>query len=110
MKVFFIKYKIVIFRVLGSLMLLVGFMMFFWTTPKDGLSKNEMAAANIERMEARVAGGSSASAKKNNSSNVDIMKAYKDKQEVQKKYTLIIIMMLGIGFLGYSFVRKKDKA
>ncbi|MCF6331291.1 MAG: hypothetical protein L3I99_07070 [Sulfurimonas sp.] len=106
MKVFFIKNKILIFRVLGSLMLLVGFMMFFWTTPKDGLSTNEMAAANIARMEARAIGGSGT--KKINSSSAEIMKAYKDKQEVQKKYTLIIIMILGVGFLGYSFVRKKD--
>jgi len=105
MKEFFIKFKTIIFRVSGSLMLVVAFAIYFWSTPKEGLTQNEIAAANVARMEARVAGGSGTN--KANSSSADIMRAYKDTQAAQKKYSLIFIMILGVGFLGYSFVKKK---
>ena len=58
-----IKNKIVIIRTIGFLMLLVGFAIHFWVTPKEGLSKNEIAAANVARMEAVVSRGSGQSQK-----------------------------------------------
>ena len=44
-------------------MLLVGFVVHFWAAPKEGISKNEIAAANVARMEAKVAGGSGSASK-----------------------------------------------
>ena len=87
-------------------MLLIAFVIYFWTTPKDRLSENERARANVARMEAR-AGGSSAKRLKA-SSSAAIMKAYKDTQAAQTRYALIVVMVLGVGFLGYSFVKKKE--
>lgn len=108
MKEFFNRYQIAIFRVVGSLMLLIGFVMYFWNTPKEGLSQNEIAAANVARMEARMAGGSYSVSKANKPSHTPIMKSYRDTQAKQMRYVLILAMVLGIGFLGYSFVKKRD--
>lgn len=104
---FFLKYKIVIFRTLGALMLVVGFAVHFWVTPKEGFTKSEIAAANVARMEAKVKGGGSAtkSAKKD---DAKFLRELKDKQEKQMRYLTIIAMVLGIGFLGYSFIRKDE--
>lgn len=82
--------------------------MFFWTTPKEGLSENEKAARNVARMEASMVGGSSSSSSVSKPKNSPIMKAYKDIQAKQMRYALMITMMLGMGFLGYSFVTKKE--
>lgn len=88
-------------------MLLISFVIYFWSTPKEGLTQNQIAAANVARMEARVSGGSGT--QKSQSSSADIMKAYKDTQASQSKYMLIFIMVMGVGFLGYSFIKKEEK-
>ncbi len=107
MKEIFIKHQTIIFRSLGALMFVVAFAMFFWTTPKEGLSENEKAQRSIARIEARIASGSS-SASKVKSSHSPIMQSYKDTQAKQMQYLLILFMVFGAGFLGYSFVKKKD--
>jgi len=107
MKEIFIKNKTMIFRIGGSLMLIIAFVTYFWTTPKEGLTQNEIAAKNVARMEARAAGGSSTKRAPKSSSSA-IMKAYKDTQATQLRYVLIIIMLLGIGSLGYSFIKKEE--
>ena len=107
MKELYLKHQTVIFRTLGALLLVIGFAAYFWTTPKEGLSANEKAAANVARMEAQAMGGSSAGGKpKSNEST--IMKKYKETQAAQVRIVLILMMISGVGFLGYSFVRKKD--
>ena len=108
MKEFFIKNQTMLFRSLGGLMFVLAFVLFFWTTPKEGISENEKAARNVARMEARMAGGSSSSAKASKSSHSPIMKAYKDTQAKHMRILLIIAMILGAGFLGYSFVKKAE--
>ncbi len=108
MKDFFLKHKIAIFRSLGSLMLLVGFVAYFWITPKEGLSQNEIAAANVARMEARVAGGSGSSKKSQESSSSKILEELKNTQKKQMQYLTVIAMIFGVGFLGYSFLPKRD--
>lgn len=108
MKYFFLKHKVIILRFIGIIMLLVGFIIYFWTTPKEGLSKNEIAAANVARMEAVVARGSSGSVSKSQSSSAKILEELKNTQAKQMQYLTIIVMILGVGFLGYSFVKPKS--
>lgn len=101
---FFLKYKIIILRTLGIVMLVASLAAYFWTTPKEGLSANEKAAANIARMEARASGASSGAVSNENK----FLEELKNKQAEQAEYLVIIIMILGVGFLGYSFMPKKE--
>lgn len=106
---FFFKYKTVIIRSLGAIMLIVGFSIHFWETPKQGLSENDKAAARVARMESKVKGSSSrekASKEKDSSKFTDKMK---NAQEKQMKYMTILAMLFGVGFLGYSFMPKKEE-
>ncbi|MBU0719765.1 hypothetical protein KJ877_00330 [bacterium] len=103
----FNKYKLVIFRSVGALMLLVGFGAHFWVTPKEGYTQAQIAAANVARMEASVAGESSASKKAAKSKDSPFLEEFKNTKEKQMRYLTIIAMILGIGFLGYSFIKKE---
>ena len=104
---FFLKYKILIVRVVGALMLVIGFGVQFWTVPKEGFTKVELASANVARMEAKMQ-GSGTSTKKATSSN-KYLKELKNKQAKQVRYLTIIAMVLGVGFLGYSFIKKEEE-
>jgi len=104
---FFLKHKTVILRTLGGLMILIAFMVHFWVTPKEGLSEVEMAAANVARMEASVAGPSSSSKAAKQSAS-QYIEELKNTQEKQMKYLTILSMVLGVGFVGYSFVKKEE--
>ncbi|MEA3369903.1 MAG: hypothetical protein U9Q40_01035 [Campylobacterota bacterium] len=104
----FLKYKIVFMRSLGGLMLLIGFATHFWATPKEGISANERAAANIARMEAKVSGKSAPQSQSSKKSDSKFLDDLKDTQAKQLQYLTIIAMILGIGFLGYSFMPKRD--
>jgi hypothetical protein len=104
---FLIKHQTVLLRSVGAILILVSFAAFFWTAPKKGFSENEIAAANVARMEAKIAGSSSAtSAQKPDKS--PFLETYKQTQEKQMRYMLIVMMIFGVGFLAYSFL-KKDK-
>ncbi len=105
---FFLKHKTVILRSLGGFMLLVGFVVHFWATPKEGLSANQKAAANIARMDARTNAGSSTSSKSQKKDDSKFLNELKNTQAKQMQYLTIIAMILGIGFLGYSFMPKKE--
>jgi len=107
MKEIFLKYQKVVFRSLGIFMLIIGFASYFWTTPKKVLTPNEIAAANIARMEASVARSQGRSTKKVESSSAEILKHLKNTQEAQNRYLTIIAMIFGIGFIAYSFMPKK---
>lgn len=105
---FFLKYKTIFARSIGAVMLIVGISIHFWVTPKEGLSENDKAAARVARMEAKVKGSSSSSkkpAEKDTSKFVDKMKST---QEKQIQYMTILAMIFGVGFLGYSFMPKKE--
>lgn len=104
----FLKYKIVIFRSLGGLMLLIGFSVHFWATPKEGISANEIAAANVARMEAKVAGQNSQQSKASKKNDSKYLDELKNTQAKQMQYLTIVAMILGIGFLGYSFIPKRE--
>ncbi len=107
---FFLKHKIVIMRSLGGVMLVVGFAIHFWTTPKEGISANDRAAANVARMEAKAKGSGSSSEKKAKKDDSKFLDELKDTQAKQLQYLTIIAMILGVGFLGYSFIPKKEEA
>ena len=105
---FFLKYKIVILRTLGALMLVVGFAIHFWVTPKKGLSENDRAAANVARMEAKVKGTSNATSK-SKPDHSKFMDKLKNTQEQQMRYLTILSMLIGVLFLGYSFLKKEEE-
>jgi hypothetical protein len=105
---FFLKNKIVIARSLGALMLVVGFAIHFWVTPKKGLSENSRAAANVARMEAKVKGTSN-TAKKVKPDHSKFMDKLKNTQEKQIEYLTIFSMLIGALFLGYSFIKREEK-
>ena len=105
---FFNQNRVIILRTVGALMLVVGFAVHFWSTPKEGLSANDRAAANVARMEARVSGkGSATSAKQDDGK---FLKDLKETQAQQLQYLTIIAMILGVGSLGYSFMPKKEES
>lgn len=104
---FFLKHKIVILRTLGVFMLVVGFSIHFWTTPKEGFTKEQLAAANVARMEARVKGSNSSSATPRKDTSKFIQEL-KNTQEKQMQYLTILAMIFGLGFLAYSFLPKKE--
>jgi uncharacterized protein YjeT (DUF2065 family) len=103
---FFLKHKTVLLRLVGGLMLVVGFAIYFWTAPKEGVSEIEAAAANVARMEASVSAAGSSS--KKTQSSQKYLEELKSTQEKQMRYLTIIAMVLGAGFLGYSFIKPKN--
>jgi len=104
---FFLKYKTATLRGLGSFMLIVGFVINFWVTPKDGLSENDKAAARVARMEAKIKGTSLKGSKSSKKSDSKFLEELKKTQAKQLQYITIIVMILGAGSLGYSFISKK---
>ena len=88
-------------------MLLIGFVVHFWTTPKEGLTQNEIAARNVARMEASSSGGSSTSNQPYKQDRSKYLKEFKNTKAKQMQYLTIITMILGVGFLGYSFIKPK---
>jgi len=103
---FFIRYKIIIFRVVGIFMLLIGFVVHFWVTPKDGLSELQIAAANVARMEASIKGQGGKSKKTHKPDTSKFLEEFKNTKEKQKEYLTILAMVFGVGFLGYSFIKR----
>ena len=106
---FFLKHKTVIMRSAGALMLVIGFAIHFWSTPKEGISANERAVANVARMEAKAKGQSSSQSKSSKKSDTKFLDELKGTQAKQLQYLTIIAMILGVGFLGYSFIPKKEE-
>lgn len=92
-------------KILGINFLLMAIVLLFWSQPKDVLSENEKAMANIARMEAQVSGSSS---KAKASSSEYIMKEYKETQKTQLRIFLILMFISGVGFLGYGFLKKEN--
>ncbi|OHE06693.1 MAG: hypothetical protein A2513_06100 [Sulfurimonas sp. RIFOXYD12_FULL_33_39] len=107
MKEIIIKNKILIFRVLGGLMLFISFIVYFWVTPDEVLSENEIAAANIARIEASALGSGKTSSKASSKPETSpFMEEFKNAQKKQLEYLIIVSMLMGIGFLGYSFINR----
>ena len=105
---FFKENQVIILRSLGAFMLVVGFIVHFWASPKEALSPNEIAAANVARMEAHTNASSTSSSQKTNTKHSKFLEKLKGQQAKQLEYLTILAMLLGFGFLGYSFVKKKE--
>ncbi|MCK9472696.1 hypothetical protein [Sulfurimonas sp.] len=106
MKEIFKKHKIIIFRTTGVVMLLVGFIVYFWMTPKEVYSENEIAAANVARMQASVRGTSASSKQSSKPETSKFIEELKNAQKAQVRYLTILSMVFGVLFLGYSFIPK----
>ena len=90
----------------GVLLIVVSAAWLFWDMSRSAVSDEEAKAAlNVARMEARMSGTSAATQKAPDKPL--FMDVYKAKQKEQLKYTIIIMMIAGIGFVGYSLVRRK---
>ncbi|MDF1876584.1 hypothetical protein JHD47_01995 [Sulfurimonas sp. SAG-AH-194-L11] len=104
---YFLKHQQVILRSLGALLLLVGFVIHFWTVPQKGVSPNDRATANLARMQASVKGTPATQKSKSKPDSSKFLDELKSQQEKQIEYFTILMMLLGAGSLGYSFLKKK---
>jgi hypothetical protein len=103
---FFKQHQTIIFRSVGAFMLLLGFVIHFWATPKDGISANERAAANVARMEAQVKGSAMNGPKQKKADSSKFLEKLKTQQAKQLEYLTVLIVLLGIGSLVFSFLKK----
>jgi len=106
MREIFIKNRIIIFRTLGLVMLLVGFTVHIWASPKEVLIENEIAAANVARMEASVAIVKMSKKEAPKSEASKFIEELENAQNKQMQYLTILSMVLGVGLFAYSFISK----
>ena len=104
---FFTKHKIIILRFVGVVILLIGCAVHFWSQPQKGVSVNEIAAANVARMEASIKGDTKYTTKVKSDMST-FTKALTTVQQERTRYITIFAMILGILFLGYSFIKKEE--
>ena len=90
---------------IGGLLLVVAVGMMFWDN--TGSSEDEAYAQKVAAMEARMGPGVVEVAPAVGESA--IMKGYREKQEQNLRFTLILLIAGGIGFLVYGFVKKEEK-
>ena len=93
-------------KITGINFLIMALVVLFWSQPKEGMSANERAAANLARMEAHVQGSS----KQTTSSANHFRQSHEKHQEKQVRIFLILMVLFGVVFLGYGFIKKEDKA
>ncbi len=92
---------------LGALLLVVGVAMLFWSYGDSGVSKEErMAAERVARMEARVQAQMTGTKAPPPEKSV-FGEEYKEKQQQQLRYVVIAMLIGGVGFMGYGFLRKE---
>ncbi len=82
----------------------MALVLLFWAQPKEGMSEEEKAAANVARMEALASGKS----QKKASQPPSFMKEYRETQKTQLRIFLILMVISGTGFLVYGFLKKED--
>lgn len=101
-----IKHKIMLSRSVGIFLVVIGIAALFWSKPEKVLTENEIAEANIARMEASLPQNTVTPKKQTKSS--PFMKAYKDKQKEHIRYLVIVLIISGVAFFGYSFIKKRE--
>ena len=92
---------------MGVVILLIGFVVHFWSQPQKGVSINEIAVANVARMEASVKGDTKYTTKAKSDMST-FTKSLTTLQQERTRYITIFAMILGIVFLGYSFIKKEE--
>lgn len=108
---FFLKYRTIILSSIGALLLVFGMLTYFlYTPPKEEMGENDKAAERIARMEAQAKGSSSAKAPSHSvqRGTSTFTLGMREMQNQQMKYLLILLALLGIGFLIYRFTKKKE--
>ncbi len=98
------KNKKLALKITGVNFLLMALVMLFWAQPKNGMSENEKASANLARMEAQVSGSSQKPA----SSAQDFRQVHAAHQAEQVRIFLILMVILGSASLVYGFLKKED--
>jgi|GEM_PF-1135059 len=106
MREIFIKNRIVIFRTLGLVMLLVGFTVYLWTAPEEVSIENKIAAVNVARMEASVSVVKVSRKEAPKSEASKFIEELENAQNKQIQYLTILSMVLGVGLFAYSFIPK----
>ena len=100
--------KIIILRTFGSLLLILGFMVHYWNVEQKNLSENDKAALRVARMEAHAEGlKDSTSQEVSKKGSSEFLSHLKKAQKQQLEYFTIVAMILGVGFLGYTFIPTK---
>jgi len=87
---------------LGSLMLLIALGLFFWSNESSVSKEERLAQASIARMEARMNTQSNTQADKKSAS----LETFYETRDKQMRYLLIAMIISGIGFLGFGFLKK----
>ena len=106
---FFLKHQKIILRSVGAFLLVLGLTLFFWAAPQKVMNENEKAAANLARMESSISGGGSSKSTTQQSNHSTISASMVETQKKQLRMLMIMVMVFGAGFLGYSFLKKEDK-
>ncbi len=106
MKLFewYLSHKKLAYKLMGANFLLMALVLLFWSAPKEGMSENERAAANVARMEARIQGQGSTSQE----NKVNLLNRHMDKQQAQLRIVLVIMVIVGVGFLAYGVLKKEE--
>jgi len=91
--------------IMGTLMLLGALGALFWKNEEGTSDELSRAAANVARMEARMQGNSAATTQKQNAHPA--VEAFYESREKQLRYLLIIVVIGGVGFLIYGFLKKE---
>ncbi len=108
MKEWIITNQILLSRLIGSLLLVVGLGAFFWIN-NSGSSvslEEQRAAERVARMEAHVKGSGASSTVP---TKITPTISYSEHTKEQVRYMLILMMLLGAGALGYSFIKKESQ-
>ena len=107
---FFLQYQKLIFRIFGVFLLLLGLIVHFWIVPKEGVSQNALASANVARMEASVKGVGGSASSRPQSKKSPFLEKFEVTKKKQIEYLTIIVILLGSLALIYSFFSKSGSS
>ena len=89
---------------IGAVLLIAGVAMLFWDNTGDAVSAEERAAAErVARYEARMA---AETAGQTQPDKPLFSSKFQERQEEQVRYAVILLIIGGAGFMGYSFYRR----
>lgn len=89
---------------IGALMLIIGVAMLFWDNRGNGVSEEErLAAERVARYEARMEAQMTGTAEPEKPL---FSTKFQERQEEQLRYAVILLIVGGIGFMGYSLFRR----
>lgn len=94
---------------LGILLLVVSVAMLFWDNSGSATAEEERAAANVARMEARAKARMNGQPLPKEEPKPIFHERLKKRQEEQLRYALILMVIFGVGFVGYGYFRKEEK-